>query len=71
MTGSYEVSTQAVRCKNLGMSEIKDTAVHETREVARGRSGATPFAAIGGVAVVIAAVAAVVIAIALVLWLVV
>jgi hypothetical protein len=53
-----------------GMSEIKDTAAHESREVARGRSAATPFAAVGGVALVVWAVAAVVIAIALVLWLV-
>jgi hypothetical protein len=52
------------------MSELEESAAHETREIARGRSGATPFAAIGGVAVVIAAVAAVVIAIALVVWLV-
>jgi len=52
------------------MSEIKDTAAHESREVARGRSAATPFAAVGGVALVVWAVAAVVIAIALVLWLV-
>ena len=51
------------------MADVKDTTVRETREIARGRSGATPFAAIGGVAVFVAIVAAIVIAIALVLWL--
>lgn len=52
------------------MSEFKETAAHETREVARGRSAATPFAALGGVALVVWAVAAVVVAIAIVFWLV-
>jgi hypothetical protein len=51
------------------MAETKETAVQETREIARGRSGATPFAAVGGVAVVVGLVAAVVIAIALIVWL--
>jgi hypothetical protein len=51
------------------MSEIKDTAESETREVARGRRWSTPFKVIGGVAVVIWLFAAVLIAVALSLWL--
>ena len=51
------------------MSEIDERATHEAREVARGRSWHTPFAALGGVAVIVWAVAAVVIAVALILWL--
>ena len=51
------------------MSEIEERAAHEAREVARGRTWHTPFAALGGVAVVVWAVAAIVIAVALILWL--
>ena len=54
---------------NRDMTELKQTAAQETREVARGRSGATPFAAVGGVAVFVGLVAAVVIAVALIVWL--
>jgi hypothetical protein len=52
------------------MSEIKETADHEVREVARGRRWYTPFAVVGGVAAIVWAVAALVIVVALVIWLV-
>ena len=52
------------------MSEIKETAEHDVKEVARGRRWYTPFAVVGGVAVIVWAVAAVIIAAALVIWLV-
>jgi hypothetical protein len=51
------------------MSEMKNTAAHEVREVTRGRTWHTPFTTVGTVAVVVWAVAAVVIAVALILWL--
>jgi 5,10-methenyltetrahydromethanopterin hydrogenase len=52
------------------MSEVRETAEHEVREVARGRRWYTPFAVVGGVAAIVWAVSAIVIAVALVLWLV-
>jgi hypothetical protein len=52
------------------MSEIKETAEHEAREVARGRRWYTPFAVVSGVAAIVWAVAAVIIAVALIIWLV-
>ena len=51
------------------MSEIKETAEHEAREVTRGRRWYTPFAVVSGVAVIVWAVAAIIIAIALIIWL--
>jgi hypothetical protein len=51
------------------MSEIEERATHEVREVARGRSWHTPFAALGGGAVVVGGVAAFVNAVARILWL--
>ena len=51
------------------MSEMKDTAEHEAREVARGRRWYTPFAVVGGVAAIVWIVAAIVIVVALVIWL--
>jgi hypothetical protein len=51
------------------MSELKDTAAQEAREVTRGRTWHTPFTTLGSVAVVVWGVAAIVIAVALILWL--
>ncbi len=51
------------------MSEIKDTAESEAREVARGRRWSTPFKVVGGVAAVVWAFAGLLIAVALLLWL--
>jgi hypothetical protein len=52
------------------MGEIKRTADHEVREVARGRRWYTPFAVVSGVAAIVWAIAAVIIAVALIIWLV-
>jgi hypothetical protein len=52
------------------MDDRKDELERAHRRVARGRSQATPFAALGGVMVVALGLAGVVVAIALVLWLV-
>jgi hypothetical protein len=51
------------------VSELKDTAEHEVREVAHGRRWYTPFAVVGGVAAIVWGVAAVIIIVALLLWL--
>ena len=51
------------------MSEIKESAEDEVREVTRGRRWYTPFTVIGSVAALVWGVAAVVIAVTLVVWL--
>jgi hypothetical protein len=53
--------------EDRGMSEIKQSAEDEVQEVARGRPWYTPFAVVGGVAVIVWVVAAVIIAAALVI----
>ena len=50
------------------MSEVRDTAEDEARQVARGRRWYTPFAVIGSVATLVWAVAGLVIAVALLVW---
>jgi hypothetical protein len=52
------------------MSEIKETAEDEVKEVARGRRWYTPFAVVGSVALIVWVVAALIAAAALVIWLV-
>jgi len=61
--------TGSAVAKNHVMSEMKDTAAREAREVTRGRSWHTPFTTLGSVAFVVWAVAGIVIAVALILWL--
>jgi hypothetical protein len=62
--------TTGSAAEESGVSEIKETAEHEVREVARGRRWYTPFAVISGVAAVVWALAALIIVVALVIWLV-
>ena len=50
------------------MSEIKETAEEEVREVAKGRRWHTPFTVVGGVALAAWGVAAVITATALLIW---
>ena len=59
----------APAAKDTTVSEIKESAEEEVREVARGRRWHTPFTVVGGVALVAWGVAAVITAAALLIWL--
>ena len=61
--------SHAPAAKETSVSEIKDSAEQEVREVARGRRWHTPFAVVGGVALVEWGVAAVITVAALLIWL--
>ena len=54
---------------DTGVSELKESAEQEVRDVARGRRWYTPFTVVGGVALVAWSVAAVITAAALLIWL--